>query len=194
MSFFSVETGRLRASETPALPGRSFSGARPVAAGLNREQSRQAMKLNPVEAFSDYIAKQGLKNTPQRRLIVDVFFTSGKHLSTEELYDRVRAVDDGVGQATVYRTLKLLCEADLAREMHFGDGTARYEPITDDSHHDHLICTACGRNQEFVNEDIERLQEELAARYGFVLTSHRMYLYGVCDQCRKKKSGGGRRQ
>ena len=194
MSVFSVGTALLRAGGTSALPGRSFSGARPAAAGLNREQSRQAMNLNPVEAFSDYIAKQGLKNTPQRRLIVDVFFTSGKHLSTEELYDRVRAVDDGVGQATVYRTLKLLCEADLAREMHFGDGTARYEPITDDSHHDHLICTVCGRNQEFVNEDIERLQEELAARYGFVLTSHRMYLYGVCDKCRKEKSGGGRRR
>lgn len=149
------------------------------------------MKLNPVEAFSDYIAKQGLKNTPQRRLIVDVFFKSGKHLSTEELYDQVRAVDEGVGQATVYRTLKLLCEANLAREMHFGDGTARYEPIADDSHHDHLICTVCGRNQEFVDEDIERRQEDLAARYGFVLTSHRMYLYGVCDNCRKGGTYGG---
>ena len=152
------------------------------------------MKLNPVEAFSDYIAKQGLKNTPQRRLIVDVFFKSGEHLSTEELYDQVRAVDEGVGQATVYRTLKLLCEANLAREMHFGDGTARYEPIADDSHHDHLICTACGRNQEFVDEDIERRQEELAARYGFVLTSHRMYLYGVCDNCRKGGAGGRQRR
>ena len=145
------------------------------------------MKLNPVEVFSDYIAKQGLKNTPQRHLIVDVFFKSDKHLSTEELHDQVRAVDEGVGQATVYRTLKLLCEADLAREMHFGDGTARYEPISDDSHHDHLICTECGRNQEFVNEEIERQQEELAARYGFVLTSHRMYLYGLCNNCRKKR-------
>lgn len=152
------------------------------------------MKLNPVEAFSDYIVKQGLKNTPQRRLIVDIFFKSGKHLSTEELYDQIRGVDEGVGQATVYRTLKLLCEADLAREMHFGDGTARYEPITDDSHHDHLICTVCGKNQEFVNEDIERLQEELAARYGFVLTSHRMYLYGVCGDCRKNATNGTRQR
>jgi Fur family ferric uptake transcriptional regulator len=144
------------------------------------------MTLNPVAAFSEYIASQGLKNTPQRHLIVDVFFTSDKHLSTEELYDRVRAVDEGVGQATVYRTLKLLCEANLAREMHFGDGTARYEPIADSSHHDHLICTVCGKNLEFVNEDIERLQDELAARYGFVLTSHRMYLYGICNGCHSR--------
>jgi Fur family ferric uptake transcriptional regulator len=144
------------------------------------------MTLNPTRIFSDYIARQGLKNTPQRRLIIDVFFKSGKHASTEELYDQVRAIDSGVGQATVYRTLRLLCEANLAREMHFGDGTARYEPIADDSHHDHLICTRCGKNQEVVDETIERLQEELAARYGFVLTSHRMYLYGLCGECRRK--------
>ena len=143
------------------------------------------MMMDPVALFSEYIVKAGLKHTPQRRLIVDVFFKSGKHLSTEELYDKVRAVDSSVGQATVYRTLKLLCEADLAKEMHFGDGTARYEPISDDSHHDHLICSVCGKNQEFVNDDIERLQEELAATYGFVLTSHRMYLYGICGDCRK---------
>ena len=148
------------------------------------------MTLNPVAAFAEYIARQGLKNTPQRHLIVDVFFKSGNHLSTEDLYDLVRAVDEGVGQATVYRTLKLLCEANLAREMHFGDGTARYEPIADGSHHDHLICTVCGKNQEFINEDIERLQDELAARYGFVLTSHRMYLYGVCNDCHKRGTRG----
>lgn len=140
---------------------------------------------DPVLTFSDYIAKQGLKQTPQRRLIVDVFFKSGKHLSTEELYDQVRAVDSSIGQATVYRTLKLLCDAELAKELHFGDGTARYEPAEADSHHDHLICISCGKNQEFVDDDIERLQEELAARYGFTLTSHRMYLYGVCSGCRK---------
>lgn len=139
----------------------------------------------PITIFVDYIAEQGLKNTPQRRLIVDVFFRSGKHLSTEELYDQVRAVDSSIGQATVYRTLKLLRDAGLAKEMHFGDGTARYEPIEDDSHHDHLICVSCGKNQEVMDENIERLQEELAKRYGFTLTSHRMYLYGVCSACRK---------
>ena len=142
---------------------------------------------DPVRVFVDYIADHGLKNTPQRRLIVDVFFKSGKHLSTEELYTVVRKKDSSIGQATVYRTLKLLCEAGLAKELHFGETTARYEPIEDDSHHDHLICTACGRNQEVVDGDIERLQEELAERYGFTLTSHRMILYGICDDCRKPK-------
>ena len=143
----------------------------------------------PQHVFADYIAEKGLKNTPQRRLIVDIFFKSGKHLSTEELYNVVRAADSNIGQATVYRTLKLLRDAGLAKELHFGEATARYEPIEDDSHHDHLICTACGKNIEVVDEGIERLQEELARKNGFTLTSHRMILYGLCDGCR----AGGRK-
>lgn len=140
---------------------------------------------DPMDFFADYIAQNGLKNTPQRRLIVDVFFKSGKHLSIEELYNVVREADKNIGQATVYRTLKLLCEAGLAKEHHFGETTARYEPIEDDSHHDHLICTACGKNVEIMDEAIEQRQEEVAAEHGFRLTSHRMVLYGVCADCRK---------
>ena len=139
----------------------------------------------PQRVFSDYIADHGLKQTPQRRLIVQVFFAADTHLTTEELYAKVRAVDSGVGQATVYRTLKLLCEAGLAKEMHFGDGTARYEPALDESHHDHLICTQCGKNIEVLDETIETLQEILARNHDFILTSHRMYLYGICSGCRK---------
>ncbi len=141
------------------------------------------------QVFADYIARSGLKNTPQRRLIAGVFLKAGKHVGSEELYDMVRRQDPSVGQATVYRTLKLLCEAGLATEMHFGDGIARYEPA-DSTHHDHLICRLCGKNIEVMDENIERLQVELAARHGFTLTSHRMYLYGECAECRegKKKS------
>ena len=144
--------------------------------------------MDPKHIFAEYIHRHSLKDTPQRRLIVDVFFKSAKHLSSEELYTQVRAADSGVGQATVYRTLKLLCDAGLAKEMHFGDGSARYEPVSDDTHHDHLICNNCGKNIEVVDEDIERLQEALAQRHGFVLTSHRMYLYGVCRDCRGKRN------
>ena len=139
---------------------------------------------DPVRAFTDYFAERGLKNTLQRRLIVRVFFKSGKHLTTEELYNLVRAEGCSIGQATVYRTLKLLCDAGLAKEQHFGESTARYEPIGDGSHHDHLICGSCGKNQEVMDAEIERLQEELAKRYDFTLTSHRMILYGICGDCR----------
>ena len=141
--------------------------------------------LEQLQTFAEYITQKGLKNTPQRRLIAEVFFESGKHLTTEELYDVVRGVDDRIGQATVYRTLKLLCDAGLAKGHHFGETTTRYEPIDDGSHHDHLLCTHCGKNVEVIDDDIERLQIELAKRYGFTLTSHRMLLFGVCGDCRK---------
>ncbi len=139
-----------------------------------------------LRVFTDYILSHGLKFTPQRRLIADVFLKQEGHLSTEELYDFVRKADPSVGQATVYRTLKLFCDSGLAKEMHFGDGVARYEKTFGATHHDHLICVACGKKLEVVDEKIERLQEELAARNGFLLTSHHMYLYGLCGSCRKK--------
>ena len=139
-----------------------------------------------LRVFTDYIALHGLKFTPQRRLIVDVFLKQSGHLSTEELYDEVRKADPSVGQATVYRTLKLFCEAGLAKEVHFGDGITRYEKTHGNAHHDHLICVACGKQVEFVDLSIEKLQEELAERHGFLLTSHHMYMYGVCSVCRGK--------
>ncbi|SHN55096.1 Fur family transcriptional regulator [Desulfovibrio litoralis] len=137
--------------------------------------------------FDDFIALKSLKHTHQRNLIFDVFLNSDGHLSTEELYEKIKSIDSSVGQATVYRTMKLLCEAGIAHEIHFGDGLTRYE--VDDSgkkHHDHLICTVCGKIFEFVDELIEQRQKELAKKYDFDLTSHRMYLYGVCADCRKK--------
>ena len=137
-----------------------------------------------VDKFLEFAAKKGLKNTPQRRLITDVFFSTENHVSTEDLYDLVRKVDTSIGQATVYRTLRLLCEAGLAKEFHFGDGIARYEPTDGDDHHDHLICTQCGKNIEVIDETIEKNQVKLAAKHGFKLISHRMYLYGLCADCR----------
>lgn len=141
----------------------------------------------PVAVFQEYIARNSLKVTPQRMLIVDVFLRSGGHLTTEEIYECVKAVDASVGQATVYRTMKLLCDSGLAKEVHFGDGVARYEQHYGGSHHDHLICERCGANIEVLDEEIERLQDDLAKRHGYVLTSHRMYLYGVCPKCRKNR-------
>lgn len=138
----------------------------------------------PRVVFQEYITRQKLKKTPQRLLIADVFFQSHGHLTTEDLYERVKLEDSSVGQATVYRTMKLLCDAKLAKEVHFGDGVARYEQRYGSRHHDHLICEHCGINIEVLDEDIERLQEELARRHGFKLTTHRMYLYGICSQCR----------
>lgn len=143
---------------------------------------------DPLQLFRNYLRQHGNKITPQRELILDVFMDMEGHPAPEELYTEVKKRDHSVGQATVYRTLKLLSEAGIAKEMHFGDGLTRYEHKWGQTHHDHLICERCGANIEVVDPQIEKLQEELAAKHGFVLTGHRMYLYGLCAACRKDRA------
>ena len=137
------------------------------------------------KVFVDYLREQQLKLTPQRECILEVFTSTEGHLTAEELYALVKDKDPSIGQATVYRTLKLLADSGIAKELHFGDGVARFEHKHGHSHHDHLICESCGKNIEVVDELIERLQEELARKNDFKLTGHRMYLYGLCADCRK---------
>jgi len=139
---------------------------------------------DPRQVLRSYLSEQGLKATRQRDLIVDVFFGSGGHLRVDELLFQVRSIDPKVSQATVYRTMRLLKESGLAEERRFGDGQARYEPSgEEDEHHDHLICEKCGTIVEFIDEEIEKLQTEVASRHGFVIASHKMELYGLCPEC-----------
>ncbi len=140
---------------------------------------------DPGALFKAHLRSRGLRMTPQRERIMDIFLHEAGHLTTEELYLRIQRLDPSLGQATVYRTVKLLCEAGIAREVRFGDGVARYEKIGG-AHHDHLICERCGRNIEVVDPEIERLQEALARAHGFAPTFHRLYLYGICSECRDR--------
>lgn len=127
------------------------------------------------------LARKNQRLTPQRRLVCEVLFHSGEHKNVDEIHQLVRARDGSVGHATVYRTLKLLQELDLVHANSFTDGTARYEVATgSEEHHDHLVCRRCGRIVEFENNDIERLQEAVAAAHGFRLLDHQMVLYGEC--------------
>ena len=145
------------------------------------------MPRKATEQLSEYLSGQGLKSTRQRDEILKVFVEAGKHLSAEELYERVKKNDARIGYATVYRTLKLLSSAGLAEERRFEDGFTRYEYRTEGGrHHDHLICTRCDRIIEFENEQIEALQQVVARKNGFVVQSHKLELYGLCADCRKK--------
>ncbi len=139
----------------------------------------------PAEVFATYLAQNGLKMTPQRRVILDAFLSGQGHVSSEELYGQVRTADRSIGQATVYRTLKLLADSGLARVHNFGDGVARYEPLYGHEHHDHLICEGCRATIEIMDPVIEKRQEELARQYGFQLLNHKMTLFGLCPKCRK---------
>jgi Fur family transcriptional regulator, ferric uptake regulator len=150
---------------------------------VSPEQERELVRLR--EKLQAYMAKKGLRSTEQRRVIVDTFFESAAHITIEELLAQVRESDPKVGYATVYRTLKLLAECGVAHERRFGDGVTRYE-VAHHEHHDHLICTECGVIEEFEEEAIERLQEQVAARHGFRIRFHKLELYGMCAKCQKR--------
>lgn len=141
---------------------------------------------DPNVIFSEFITRQKLKMTPQRRQILESFLSEQGHVTSEELYQKVKQDNPAIGQATVYRTLRLLADAGLAKAVEFGDGAVRYEILYGQTHHDHLICEKCGANVEVVDPSIERLQEEVASRHGYALTGHKLYLYGICPECLKK--------
>lgn len=121
---------------------------------------------------------KGLRMTEQRRVIAKVLEQAHDHPDVEELFDRAQRVDPNISIATVYRTVKLFEESGILEKHEFGDGRARYEPA-DRDHHDHLIDLTSGEVIEFVDADIEALQEKIAAKLGYRLIGHRLELYGT---------------
>lgn len=130
-----------------------------------------------------YLASKGMKSTRQRDAVAEVFFSTSGHISAEDLYLMVTKKHPGIGLTTVYRTLKLLTEAGLAKERRFGEPQGVYEKNDTDKHHDHLICTSCGKIIEFKEPSIEKMQDDVAERYGFIVHDHKMELYGLCKTC-----------
>ncbi|WP_370401639.1 Fur family transcriptional regulator [Sulfitobacter sp. JB4-11] len=122
--------------------------------------------------------EKGLRMTGQRRIIAQVIEDSDDHPDVEELFKRASGLDEGISIATVYRTVKLFEEAGILDKLEFGDGRARYEDAERD-HHDHLIDMNSGAVIEFVDAEIEALQERIAQKLGYELRGHRLELYGV---------------
>lgn len=121
---------------------------------------------------------KGLRLTEQRRVIASVLEEAADHPDVEELYARASEKDPKISLATVYRTVKLFEERGILDKLEFGDGRARYE-AADRAHHDHLIDMETGQVIEFVDPEIEALQEKIAERLGFDLKGHRLELFGV---------------
>jgi len=135
------------------------------------------------ELFLEHIKAAGLRRTEQRDLILDTFLSTEEHLTSEDLYGLIHKIDPDVGLTTVYRTLKLLTDAGLAREVRFGDGKTYYEHHYNHEHHDHMICTECGKVIEFFSPEIEALQDQMASNFGFRPTHHSLRLWGLCSDC-----------
>lgn len=117
--------------------------------------------------------------TGQRKVIAQVLSESDDHPDVEMLYARASVIDDNISIATVYRTVKLFEEAGIIEKHDFGDGRARYEEVDDETHHDHLIDLRSGKVIEFTNDQIEKLQEEVARKLGYKIVDHRLELYCV---------------
>ena len=145
------------------------------------------MEREEKQIFHEHLKRERLKRTNQRELILDVFLDTEGHVSSEDLYSIIKAKDPSVGFTTVYRTLKLLKECGLARELEFHDGRILYEHDYKHSHHDHLICTQCGLLIEFYNEEIERLQDSITRHFRFKPLHHSHRIFGLCAACQKRE-------
>ena len=144
--------------------------------------------------LKEHIRTAGGRVTGPRMRVAEVFFGMKGHPGVEELAAEVRKRDKGIGYATVYRTMKLLCESGLVALREFGEGFARYEVQAPAEHHDHLICTSCGRIIEFEDDGIEALQERVTRKHGFEMKHHRLDIYGLCSDCRGRGRGPGRKR
>ena len=149
------------------------------------------MEETMLAAYNRFLSINRLRDTKQRRLIFETFMEQDKHLTAEGLYHTLQKDSPHIGQATVYRTLRLLCESGLAHEINMRsqdlqglNGQSSYfEPVLFRRHHDHLVCTGCGIYLEFSDEELENLQEQIATRHNFQMNSHSHILYGLCQDC-----------
>ena len=139
-----------------------------------------------VDSFRAYLRDHNLPITAQRLAIAEVVLGSDRHLSAEEVEREVASGGAAVGTATVYRTLELLVRSGLVVERDFAEGFKRYEPARDIPHHEHLLCSVCGRVTEFRDERLERITTLVAEAHGFARQGHRLVIYGICPECQAR--------
>ncbi|MBN1916375.1 MAG: transcriptional repressor [Verrucomicrobia bacterium] len=143
-------------------------------------------QLMPGEVVRRALHAAGLRCTPQRQAVFEELTRLGGHVSADMLAERFRRRRGraALSRATVYRTLALLQQCGLVREVLFTESHSHYEAVTSHEHHEHMVCTACGRAIEFDDSDLERVLAKAARAKDFSLISHRIEIYGLCDRCR----------
>jgi len=139
-----------------------------------------------IRLFGRYLRDQGLPVTQQREAVAQVVFSSSGHLSVDDIEQQLRDGGDRIGKATIYRTLDLLVKSKLVDEHDFGEGFKRYEHrLSREPVHEHLICMECGSVTEFRSEEVQRVEERIAAEHGFRPTRHKLEIYGLCRACQE---------
>ena len=149
-----------------------------------------AQGLDERTAFGEYLRARGQKLTTSRETVLEAFLSIERHVTAEELLAAARKIDSGIGQATVFRTIKLLADAGIARGACPDDGARQFEHGYRHEHHDHLVCVSCGAVVEFSDDAIEKAQEKIYRRHGYRPSGHKMELRGYCPSCTKAGSRG----
>lgn len=146
------------------------------------------VSLSPQERFEEYLQTRGLRQTNQRKFLIDAVFQEHDHFDADELIDRLprRGEKNYVSSATVYRTLREFVDAGLLKSFQL-DGRTVYEFDYGYPQHDHLYCTQCRELFEFTSDDVAKIRDDVAAERGFRVTSHRMIIQGVCRDCAKNR-------
>ena len=139
-----------------------------------------------IATFKKYLEPQGLKLTRERESLLREIFATHYHFEADELLFRLKEKNIKTSRATIYRTLDLLVRSGLVRRVHLGEDHYHYERVTRNSHHDHLICTTCGRVIEFHDEELEAHQDAICRRKKFTPTFHNLQILGICNECTVK--------
>jgi Fur family ferric uptake transcriptional regulator len=136
-----------------------------------------------LERFRRYLRDQHQPVTRQRDMVAEVVLLADDHLSVPAIQRRLREQGHRIGTATVYRVLEILVESGLVKAHDFGEGYRRFEPVSGQGRHEHLVCTRCGKVLEFSNEQLERMLPIIADEHRFQHQHHRVEIYGVCEAC-----------
>lgn len=150
-----------------------------MARPLREEEIRTAESI-----FKEYLRDHQLKYTPERQMLLQEVLNNPEHFEAEQLLISLRQSGKRVAKATIYRTLPLLVDCGIIKQVQFGDSMAHYEHTFGQEPHDHMVCHQCRRIIEFDSSEVLRLREELAARFNFEPVSHRFQISGLCAQCR----------
>ena len=139
--------------------------------------------MNGIELFKNYLNEKGLRNTPTREIIVSEVFATHDHFDVDTLYLHLRNKKKNISKASIYRTIPLLIESGLIKEVFFEDGHMHYEHIHGHDHHCHFRCLDCRKIIEFKEDEIIDIKKKFSKRIEFEVTGHKLELFGYCKKC-----------